>query len=96
MDQITEKDDGFNAAGAPLGINEVKDEESVGGENAVEVKVDKHGLPLVPQPSTHKDDPLVCQNLHSRAPLSDTFRTGLLVLNSSFASKSVGSLHLDP
>lgn len=23
------------------------------------LKVDKHGLPLIPQPSDHKDDPLV-------------------------------------
>lgn len=26
------------------------------------LKLDKHGLPLVPQPSDHKDDPLVSRN----------------------------------
>ncbi len=25
-----------------------------------QLKLDSHGLPLVPQPSDHKDDPLVC------------------------------------
>lgn len=25
-----------------------------------ELKLDKHGLPLVPQPTSRKDDPLVC------------------------------------
>ena len=25
------------------------------------LKLDKHGLPLVPQPSDHPDDPLVCK-----------------------------------
>ena len=28
-------------------------------DRARELKLDKHGLPLVPQPSDHKDDPLV-------------------------------------
>ncbi len=27
------------------------------------LKLDKSGLPLVPQPSDHKDDPLVCHVL---------------------------------
>ena len=27
---------------------------------APEAKLDRHGLPLVPQPSDRKDDPLVC------------------------------------
>lgn len=26
------------------------------------LKLDKHGLPLVPQPSDHRDDPLVSRN----------------------------------
>ncbi|CZR61883.1 related to HOL1 protein [Phialocephala subalpina] len=58
MDPINEKEIGFSGTGAPAGVNEVKDKESLGGENAMEVKVDKHELPLVPQPSAHEDDPL--------------------------------------
>jgi len=27
--------------------------------NELHLRLDKHGLPLVPQPSTYKDDPLV-------------------------------------
>lgn len=27
--------------------------------NDLQLRLDKHGLPLVPQPSTYKDDPLV-------------------------------------
>lgn len=29
-------------------------------EPVSDLKLDKQGLPLVPQPSDHKDDPLVC------------------------------------
>lgn len=29
-------------------------------EPVSDLKLDAHGLPLVPQPSNHKDDPLVC------------------------------------
>jgi hypothetical protein len=94
MDPINEKDEVFNGGGAPVDINEVKDEESLGGENTIEVKVDKHGLPLVPQPSTRQDDPLVHQ-LSTPKTISDNCRTGLEVSNSSFAFKSVGSLLLD-
>ena len=28
-------------------------------QSGTELKLDKHGLPLVPQPSDYKDDPLV-------------------------------------
>lgn len=32
-----------------------------GKEPISDLKLDAHGLPLVPQPSDHKDDPLVCR-----------------------------------
>jgi len=32
-------------------------------ENGGNTKLDKHGLPLVPQPTDHADDPLVIQLL---------------------------------
>jgi hypothetical protein len=28
-----------------------------------DLKLDKHGLPLIPQPTDRKDDPLVCERL---------------------------------
>lgn len=69
MDPINEKEIGFSGTGAPAGVNEVKDKESLGGENAMEVKVDKHELPLVPQPSAHEDDPLVYPAIPSETDL---------------------------
>ena len=33
--------------------------EPVKGDNTLNLKLDRHGLPLVPQPTSHKDDPLV-------------------------------------
>ena len=38
----------------------------------VEMKLDKHGLPLVPQPTSHKDDPLVrlCSHFYTRSLLA--------------------------
>jgi hypothetical protein len=37
---------------------DLNDPEQLKAENA-NLKLDKHGLPLVPQPTDHKDDPLV-------------------------------------
>jgi hypothetical protein len=36
-----------------------------------DLKLDKHGLPLVPQPSDRKDDPLVRGQPQSSVPLTD-------------------------
>jgi len=43
--------------------------------NDLQLRLDKHGLPLVPQPSTYKDDPLVStyNNNVSSWPPADTF-----------------------
>lgn len=41
---------------SPLGVIG-EEEKKLDAEN---VKLDKHGFPLVPQPSDNKDDPLVC------------------------------------
>lgn len=59
MDPMSEKNEGFNGEAVPVNVKEGRDEESLGGETSIEVKVDKHGLPLIPQPSSHQDDPLV-------------------------------------
>jgi len=37
----------------------IEDEQSKENAQAVDLKLDKNGLPLVPQPSAHSDDPLV-------------------------------------
>ena len=37
-----------------------REESSDGKAGEGQVKLDKHGLPLVPQPSPYSDDPLVC------------------------------------
>ncbi|KAK0320264.1 hypothetical protein LTR82_008781 [Friedmanniomyces endolithicus] len=36
----------------------IEDEQSKENAQAVDLKLDKNGLPLVPQPSAHSDDPL--------------------------------------
>jgi hypothetical protein len=54
-------------------------------ETMPELKLDRHGLPLVPQPSDRKDDPLVCPNtwfsfipslFTTFAPLTIQYRIG--------------------
>ena len=44
-----------------LNYNEANDTtmDSRKEQGGAQLKLDKHGLPLVPQPSDHKDDPLV-------------------------------------
>jgi hypothetical protein len=58
MDPIS-KAEKRNGSNALIESTVSKDEESLGEETAAEVKVDKYGLPLVPQPSDSPDDPLV-------------------------------------
>lgn len=36
--------------------------EGVADDSMQGMRLDRHGLPLVPQPSDRKDDPLVCHN----------------------------------
>ena len=48
----------------PVGLEDPTDveiikQEQLQGESTLDLKLDKHGLPLVPQPTSHKDDPLV-------------------------------------
>lgn len=45
------------------------------------LRLDKYDLPLVPQPSQHKDDPLVSTPKHITSSLSDCERTGLQSAN---------------
>jgi hypothetical protein len=44
-------------------VSETTDKQNDGSKTAgdVHLQLDKSGLPLVPQPSAHKDDPLVCE-----------------------------------
>lgn len=37
-----------------------------GKRSLSDVRLDKHGLPLIPQPSSHEDDPLVSLDLTCR------------------------------
>lgn len=46
-------------------------------EPVSDLKLDKHGLPLVPQPSDHKDDPLV-RCIHVIVPSVD-FNNDMLI-----------------
>ena len=48
----------------PVGLDDTADvekfkQEQLKSESTLDLKLDKHGLPLVPQPTSHKDDPLV-------------------------------------
>ena len=38
---------------------DLNDPQKLAGDDASNLRLDKHGLPLVPQPTQHKDDPLV-------------------------------------
>jgi hypothetical protein len=52
------------SANGSLGDNAVMDlnnPEDLKGDDALNLKLDKRGLPLVPQPTSHKDDPLVSE-----------------------------------
>lgn len=55
--------------------------EGVADDSMQGMRLDRHGLPLVPQPSDRKDDPLVCHNYyyHSPPPLALFFITVLTI-----------------
>ena len=46
------------------------------GSSNKTLKLDKHGLPMVPQPSDHEDDPLVSIPIELHASEADHLRTG--------------------
>ncbi|KAK0923066.1 hypothetical protein LTR91_015151 [Friedmanniomyces endolithicus] len=52
----------------------IEDEQSKESAQAVDLKLDRNGLPLVPQPSGHSDDPLVGSQRPSKARLILTAR----------------------
>jgi len=57
--QVSQIDDGLNTNrnnDAELNLN---DSQELAGDASSNLRLDKHGLPLVPQPTEHKDDPLV-------------------------------------
>jgi hypothetical protein len=63
--------------------------EDVKYPNVPGLKVDAHGIPLVPQPSDHKDDPLVCylsQPLECTLSANFTYRTGCPCINTMYSS----------
>ncbi len=43
----------------PTDVEKINEAELQGKENP-SLRLDKHGLPLMPQPTSYKDDPLVC------------------------------------
>ena len=53
--------------------NDLQDEK---GHHLTDIAVDKHGFPLMPQPSRHKDDPLV-STMSSLSPIILTLVTEL-------------------
>ncbi len=63
----------------PTDVEKINQEELQGKENP-SLRLDKHGLPLVPQPTSYKDDPLVSPHppLDVQAASLIKFRTGLL------------------
>ena len=62
---------------------DLSDPEQLKTYGVVDLKLDKHGLPLVPQPTVNKDDPLVsCLYLKALVD-ADISRTGHRCSNSS-------------
>ena len=99
MDPTHEKPEEMHVEGKYTNVS-VADNTDVGldnpeqlkGDSSLNLRLDKRGLPLVPQPTPHKDDPLV-----SRVVIADLvslvltyLRTGLLCLSSSWLFKLVG------
>jgi hypothetical protein len=68
MDQTLEKGQVSQADGALKNTSsnndpelDLNDPQKLSGDEASNFRLDKHGLPLVPQPTQHKDDPLVSE-----------------------------------
>lgn len=69
--QVSQVDDAVkdtNSSNEARGLN---DSQNINGEATRNLRLDKHGLPLVPQPTQHKDDPLVSEI--SNVPLPNHF-----------------------
>jgi hypothetical protein len=67
----------------------VHEMETVKDPDSSHLKLDVHGLPLVPQPSDHKDDPLVCtlpQPLECSLPANYDCRIGSRYINTMYSS----------
>jgi hypothetical protein len=63
---LYEEDEAKNINIAESNEADLNDTERIRANETANLKLDKHGLPLVPQPTSHKDDPLVCTlNLRS-------------------------------
>jgi hypothetical protein len=45
---------------------DINDPQKLKEDDPSDLRLDKHGLPLVPQPTRHKDDPLVSQEFCSK------------------------------
>jgi hypothetical protein len=65
--QVSQTDDTLKSTnginGAEIDLN---DHQKLGEDDTSNLRLDKHGLPLVPQPTQHKDDPLVSLALTSK------------------------------
>lgn len=66
MDPTHEKPEEMHVEGKYTNVNvaDITDEQPK-GDSALNLRLDKRGLPLVPQPTPHKDDPLVSRVVNS-------------------------------
>lgn len=57
--QVSQIDDALNTNGNNNDAeHDLNDPQRLAGDAPSDLRLDKHGLPLVPQPTKHKDDPL--------------------------------------
>jgi hypothetical protein len=73
IDDVSRNTNGQNDAGLDL-----NNHQKLNRDDTSNLRLDKHGLPLVPQPTQHKDDPLVSQQpcLNTLDHNSNFCRTG--------------------
>jgi hypothetical protein len=90
--EVSQTDDALRNTNGPneaeLNFN---DPQKLSGDDAGNLRLDKHGLPLIPQPTQHKDDPLVSAAFNRTLDHDfDFYRTGRQRSNYLSLSKSVG------
>jgi hypothetical protein len=91
--QVSQTDDTLKSTNGPNDAEiDLKDPQKANGGDSGNLRLDKHGLPLVPQPTEHKDDPLVSPSTYIKTldDSSDFDRTGHPLSSYSSLSKSAG------
>lgn len=93
--QVSQIDDALNTNGNNNDAeNDLNKPQRLAGDAPSDLRLDKHWLPLVPQPTKHKDDPLVSLTnktiIHQEYHDSNIYRTGLQHSSSSSLFKSAG------